>query len=161
VGLDVFLKFDPKVEGEATDSKHKGEIEVLSFSWGVSNITSLGAGSGGGSGKATPQAVTITKKLDKSSPKLYQMVAQGDHFKNATIVLRKSGSTQQEYCVVTLETVYPSGYQVSGSDGSELPLESISLNYSKILTEYKEQKPDGTLGGSVKLGYDFAKQLKA
>jgi type VI secretion system secreted protein Hcp len=161
VGLDVFLKFDPKVEGEATDSKHKSEIEVLSFSWGVSNISSLGAGSGGGSGKASPQAVTITKKLDKASPKLYQMVAQGDHFKNATITLRKSGGKQEEYCVVTLETVYPTGYQVSGSDGADLPLETVSLNYSKIVTEYKEQKADGTLGGAVKLGYDFAKQLKA
>jgi type VI secretion system secreted protein Hcp len=161
VAVDVFLKFDPKIEGESTDSKHKGEIEVLSFSWGVSNMSSLGAGSGGGSGKSSPQALTITKKLDKASPKLYQMVAQGDHFKTAVITLRKSGGTQQEYAVVTLETVYPTGYQVSGSDGSDLPMESVSLNYSKIVTEYKEQKADGTLGGAVKLGYDFAKQVKA
>ncbi len=160
MAVDCFLKFDPKVEGEATDSKHKGEIEVLSFSWGVSNASSLGAGSGGGAGKASPQGVTITKKLDKSSPKLYQMVSNGDHFKSAVLTIRKSGGKQEEYCVVTLETVYPGGYQISDSGGGDLPMESISLNYSKIVTEYKEQKADGTLGGSVKAGYDFSKQVK-
>jgi type VI secretion system secreted protein Hcp len=160
VAVDVFLSLDPKVEGESGDAKHKGEIEVLSFSWGVSNMTSLGSGTGGGAGKATPQAVTISKKLDKSSPKLYQMVALGDHFKKAVITLRKAGGAQQEYCVVTLETVYPSGYQLSGSDGQDLPLETVSLNYSKIMSDYKTQDKDGSLKGSVKLGFDFEAQKK-
>ncbi len=36
-----------------------------------------------------------------------------------------------------------------------MPVDQISLNFSKIEFEYKEQKPDGTLGGSVKAGYDL------
>ena len=39
------------INGESIDDKHKGEIEVLSWSWGIQGKASLGGGSA--SGKAT------------------------------------------------------------------------------------------------------------
>lgn len=160
MAADYFLKLDPKVEGESTDSKHKGEIELESWSFGLSNASSMLQGGGGGSGKATPSDFSATKKLDKSTPRLSQAVAMGDHFKSAIITLRKAGGTQQEYLTITLSDVFISSYQAGGSNGGGLPMETFSLNYSKIVQEYKEQKADGSLGGAVKLGYDFAKQVK-
>jgi type VI secretion system secreted protein Hcp len=160
VAADYFLKLDPKVEGESTDSKHKGEIELESWSFGVFNQSSTLQGGGGGAGKAEPQPFMLTKKNDKSTPRLAQAVAMGDHFKAAIITVRKAGGAQQEYLTITLNDVYISSYQVGGSGNGQLPMETCSLNYSKIVQEYKEQKADGSLGGSVKLGYDWAKQVK-
>ncbi len=50
-----------------------------------------------------------------------------------------------------------SSFQTGGS--SETPMDQVSLNFAKIEVEYKEQKADGTLGGSIKAGYDL-KQMK-
>lgn len=157
---DYFLKLDPKVEGESTDEKHKGEIELESWSFGVSNTSSMLQGGGGGSGKSMPLDFHMTKKTDKSTARLAQAVAMGDHFKTAIITVRKAGGSQQEYLTITLNDVFISSYQAGGSGNGNLPMEQLSLNYSKILQEYKEQKPDGTLGGSVKLGYDWQKNVK-
>ena len=157
---DYFLKLDPKVEGESTDSKHKGEIELESWGFSISNPTSTLQGGGGGSGKSVPGDLMCTKKLDKSSPRLSQAVAMGDHFKSAILTVRKAGGTQQEYLTFTLTDVFISSYSGSGPGSGTLPMESISLNYAKMVAEYKEQKSDGSLGGSVKLGYDWAKQVK-
>ena len=158
---DYFLKLDPKVEGESTDSKHKGEIELESFSFGVSNQSSmLQGGGGGGAGKSSPDALVVTKRNDKSTPRLHQAVAMGDHFKSAILTIRKAGGGQQEYLTVTLNDVYVSHFTISGANGGGLPMESVSFNYSKMVQEYKEQKADGSLGGAVKLGYDWSKQVK-
>lgn len=160
MAADYFLKLDPKVEGESTDSKHKGEIELESWSFGVSNASSALQGGGAGAGKSMPSDFTATKKNDKATPRLAQAVAMGDHFKSAIITVRKAGGSQQEYLTITLSDVFISSYQAGGSGNGALPMESISLNYSKIVQEYKEQKADGSLAGSVKLGYDWAKQVK-
>ena len=160
MAADYFLKLDPKIDGEATDGKHKGEIELESWSFGVSNASSALLSGGSGSGKSVPGDFLCTKRQDKSSPRLAQAVAMGDHFKSAVITIRKAGGTQQEYLVITLNDVYISSFQSSGTGNGVLPVESLSLNYAQMVQEYKEQKADGSLGGSVKLGYDWAKQEK-
>ena len=41
MAFDAFLKIEG-IDGESTDKTHPGEIEVTSFSWGVSNTGSTG-----------------------------------------------------------------------------------------------------------------------
>jgi type VI secretion system secreted protein Hcp len=36
----------------------------------------------------------------------------------------------------------------------------VSLNFSKIEFEYKDQKADGTLGGTTRTGYDVKAMKK-
>jgi type VI secretion system secreted protein Hcp len=161
VAGDYFLKFDPAIEGEATDSKHKGEITLQSWSLGATNSSSALQGGGSGTGKSVPADFSATKKNDKASARLAQAVAMGDHFKTAILTVRKSGAgAQQESMVITFADVYIAAGPTTGTAGDELPIESLSLNYAKMVTEYKEQKPDGSLGGSVKLGYDWVTQVK-
>lgn len=160
MAADYFLKLDPKVEGESADSKHKGEIELETWSFGLSNPSSALKPGGAAAGKSVPGDFIATKKNDKSSPRLAQAVAMGDHFKSAIITVRKAGGTQQEYLSITLSDVFISSYQLGGTGGGVLPVESISLNYAKMVQEYKEQKADGSLAGSIKLGYDWHKQVK-
>lgn len=142
-----FLKLDG-IPGESTDSKHKGEIDILSFSWGMSNSGSF-SGGGGGAGKANLQDLSLTTQLSKASPKLYLACATGDHIKKATLTVRKQGKEAQEYYIITLEDVLVSGVQTGGAAGSSSITESLSLNFSKITWTYFPQKVDGSLDTKV------------
>ena len=153
--VDYFLKI-PGVDGESTDDKHKGEIEVESFSWGETQSGTAGHGAGAGAGKVQPQDFHFVKKLDKGSSRLFIACATGEHFKTALLTARKAGGGQQEYLKITMEDVLVSSYQVSGAAHSDVvPTDQVSLNFSKIEISYKEQKPDGSLGGEAKQKYDF------
>ena len=86
--------------------------------------------------------------------------ATGEHIKKAVLTVRKAGKDQQEYMKVTLEDLLVSSYQDGGHEGSVFPSDQFALNFSKIEFDYKEQKKDGTLGGSVKTGYDVKANKK-
>lgn len=154
MAIDYFLRI-AGVSGESVDSKHKGEIEVLSWSWGESNPAQPGGGGGGGAaGKVQMQDLVFTTQVSKASPTLMLACASGKHFKDAVLTARKAGKEQQEFLTLSLSDVLVSTYQTGGAEGEVVPSESVSLNFSKIQVEYKPQKPDGSLGQSIKAGWD-------
>src|SRR4029077_9313339 len=102
---DIFAKIGD-IKGESLDAKHKDEIEVLSFSWGVTNTRATApGGGGGGDGKATFQDLSILHKIDKASPLLMRACATGMHLKEATITHRKAGKDQQDYLIVKMNDI--------------------------------------------------------
>ena len=113
---DIFAKIG-NIKGESVDSKHKDEIEVLSFSWGVTNTASITAGGGGASGKATFQDLSIVHNIDKASPLLLKACATGAHFKEATITHRKAGQPQQEFLIVKMNDIIITGVTHGGASG--------------------------------------------
>ncbi|MDP6579390.1 MAG: type VI secretion system tube protein Hcp [Vicinamibacterales bacterium] len=158
--VDCFLKIEG-VESESTDDKHKGEIEVESWSWGETQTGTAGHAGGQGAGKVAPQDMMISKRVDKGSPTLFIACATGHAFTKGTLTMRKAGEGQQEYLMINLEGILVSSYNVSGSgEGEIIPMEQLSLNFAKFEMSYKEQKADGSLGGEVKQGYDFAANVK-
>jgi type VI secretion system secreted protein Hcp len=164
MAVDAFLKIEtPTVAGESTDDKHKGEIEILSYNFGATHNTTVGSATGGaGSGKTTFQNFTFHHAVDKSSPLLFQACASGTHYAKATLTVRKAGGTQMEYLVVKMETVFVESVSVAGSGmAQEVPTEQVSLAVGQIVFDYKEQKPDGTLGGSVTGGWNVTTNKKA
>ena len=158
MAVDMFIKIDD-IKGESTDSAHKDEIEVLSWSWGISNPVDARAGAGKGAGKANFNDLSFMHSVDKASPVLMKACAMGDHFKDATLVSRKAGKGQQEYLIVKLKEVFVSSVQPSGS--SEHPMESVSLVFGHIDLEYKPQKDDGSLDAGVHFIYDLLKNKDA
>jgi type VI secretion system secreted protein Hcp len=158
--VDYFLKIDG-IEGESTDAKHKGEIDVESWSWGASNAGSFAAGGGGGVGKVQMQDFNFVMRVNKASAKLMVTCATGAHVKKAVLTCRKAGKEQQEYLKVTFTDLLVSSYQSGGNASNTLPMDQIALNFAKIEFEYKEQKADGTLGGSIKSGYDLKTQTSS
>jgi type VI secretion system secreted protein Hcp len=156
MAVDVFLKIGD-VKGESKDATHKDEIDVLSWSWGVSNPVDARAGAGKGAGKANFNDLSFMHSVDKSSPVLLKACAMGDHFADATLVSRKAGKGQQEYLIVKLKEVFVSSVQPSGS--SEHPMESVSLVFGHIDLEYKPQKEDGSLDAGIHFIYDLKKQV--
>jgi type VI secretion system secreted protein Hcp len=158
MAVDVFLKL-ADVKGESKDDKHKEEIEVLSWSWGVSNPVDARAGAGKGAGKANFGDLNFMHSVDRASPVLMKACTMGDHFKEATLTSRKAGKGQQEYLIVKLKEVFVSSVQPSGS--SEHPMESVSLVFGHIDLEYKPQKDDGSLDAGVHFIYDLLKNKDA
>jgi type VI secretion system secreted protein Hcp len=153
--VDYFLKFDG-IEGESTDSKHKGEIDVESWSWGATRSGGAAPGRGAGAGKVSMQDFHFVMRLNKASPGLVKACATGQHIKSATLSARKAGKGQQEYLTFKFHDVLVSSYQTGASEETGVvPTDEVSFNFAKIEVEYKQQKPDGSLGSAVKFKYDL------
>ncbi len=160
MAVDMFLKIDG-VDGESPDGKHKGSLEIQSFSFGATQTGSFGSGGGGGAGKANFQDFHFVINLGKHSPKVFELLCTGKHIPAATLVCRKAGGEQVEYLKVKFSDCLISSYQVGCSQGGgDLPMDQISFNFTKLETEYKEQKKDGSLGGAIKAGYDVKANKK-
>ena len=160
MAVDYFLKIDG-IDGESPDSKHAGDIDLESFSWGATQTGAHSFGGGGGAGTVSMQDFHFVMKNNKASPKLFLACAEGEHIKKAVLVCRKAGKEQQEFLKVTMSDLLVSSFQTGGSaHGDEVPVDQVSLNFSKIEWEYKEQKSDGTLGGTTKTGYDLKAMKK-
>jgi type VI secretion system secreted protein Hcp len=151
--VDYFLKIDG-IAGESQDSKHKGEIELESFSWGATQ--ELRPGAGGGAGKVQMQDFHFVMTVNKASPKLFLACATGQHLKNATLVARKAGKAQQEFLLYKFTDVLISSYQTGGT-AEVLPIDQVAFNFAKIEIELRPQKADGTLGPPEKGGWDVKK----
>ena len=146
---DIFAKIGD-IKGESIDDKHKDEIEVLSFSWGVENTPNVG---GGGAGKATFHDFSFTHNIDKASPRLLQACATGSHLKEATITHRKAGKALQEFLIIKMNDVIVTSVSLgdSGAGGSE----NVSLAFAKVDLEYKPQKADGSLDAGIHFKLDI------
>ena len=148
---DIFAKIGD-IKGESLDDKHKDEIEVLSFSWGVTNAEIISGGGGGvGAGKATFQDLSFVHILDKASPSLLKACASGTHIKDAIITHRKAGKGQQEYLIVKLNDVIITGVTHGGSSRQPIS-ENLTMAFGKVdgaqLTE-KAQHVLGSLTGEL------------
>jgi type VI secretion system secreted protein Hcp len=182
MAFDSFLKLDG-IKGESADAKHKGEVDILSFSFGASQTGTSATGGGGGAGKVQIHDIHFTKKVDASSPLLFLNCASGAHIKEATLVVRKAGGKQLEFLKIKLTDVLISSVKPHGqgeqnehvghtagqgamrattleagavrSWGDEVPIEDLSLNFAKIEYSYQPQGADGAAqGGPIMAGWD-------
>ena len=155
MAVDTFAKIGD-IKGESQDDKHKEEIELLSWSWGLEQRGSVGQGSGAGSGKVSFQDFQFTHFVDKASPNLMKACATGEHIKNAIITQRKAGKGQQEYLIIKMDDILVTGVQPGASSGdSGLVMEQVTLQAAKVDLEYKPQKADGSLDAGLHFKYDF------
>ena len=158
MAVDMFLKLDG-IKGESKDDKHKEEIHIESFSWGLSQTGAHGAGGGGGAGKVAVHDISITKFLDKASPTLMLDCCSGKHIASGLITVRKAGDKPLEYLKIKLTDILVSGVQHAGH-GSDLLTENVTLNFAKFHMEYQEQKPDGTGTPAGEMGWDVKANVK-
>ena len=152
MAVDVFLKLGD-IKGESTDAKHPDEIDVLSWSWGVSQPGTAASGGGAGAGKVSFSDLNFTHNVDKASPLLMKACATGQHVKEATLVSRKAGKGQQEYLIIKMSDILVTGVQPSSA--GEHPMENVSIRFAKIDLEYKPQKADASLDAGIHFIYDI------
>ncbi len=154
MAVDMFLKMEG-IDGESEDSAHKKWVDVLAWSWGVSQSGSMHMSGGGGSGKANFQDLSVTGYYDSSTPKLMQNCSTGKHFAKAELVVRKAGGEQLEYIKYTLSEVIVTSVSTGGSGGEDRLTCNYSLNFAKLETIYKAQDTKGAVGADIKFGYDI------
>jgi len=154
---DQFIKIGD-IEGEAQDDTHFGEIDVLSWDWGMTQSGTMHSGRGGGGGKVDVHDLVITKKMDKSTPVLMQMCSNGTQFPEAILTLRKAGTTPLEALVFKMNNVIIASFTASGQGSAEEVIETVTLNFSEVLADYQPQGADGSAeGGTISYGWDIAK----
>lgn len=149
---DATIKFDG-IEGES--AKPKGEIEVLSWNWGVSQPSGAGSGGGSGRGKAVPGDFHFVHLYDKASPVLAKHCVSGKHFKDAKLTARKAGEGQQDFLTVTMKEVFITSVMPAGAQGGDV-MEQVSCSYKDVEFAYKPQDEKGALGGEVKFGWNVS-----
>jgi type VI secretion system secreted protein Hcp len=154
MAMDTFARIDG-IKGESKDAQHKDEIEVLAWSWGVSQSGTMSHGGGSSAGKASFQDFTFTHHIDKASPLLLKACATGQHIKDATITVRKAGKNPQEYLVIKMTDVLVTSVSLGLAAESAVTGESVSLQFAKVDLEYKPQKADGTLEPGIHFKYDL------
>ena len=160
MAIEAYLKL-AGVDGESVKKGHEGQIELLSFSWGVTQQASFQNNTGGGSGKAFAQDLHISKQLDATSTKLFQKCAMGEHIATGELTFRKAGGPESvPYFVVKLTDLIVTSSSFGGSSDGDLVAESVSLAFAKISQEYKKQDNTGKGTTTGEMVYDFQKNTK-
>lgn len=154
MAVDYFLKLDG-IEGESLDDKHKNWIQLLSWSWGGSQTSSVSGTGGSGAGKANLQDVSITTHFDKATPKLYKSMLLGTHTAKGSIECVKAGANGKPYLKIDLKEVFVSSLQTGGSSGEEIPIVSLTFTYNEIKVDYYQQDEKGNVASTGAITYDL------
>ena len=158
MAVDMFIKIKG-IEGESEDSKHGKEIDVLAWSWGVSQSGTLHTGGGGGAGKASIQDISVTKWVDKASSSLMRSCVSGEHIDEATLTVRKAGKDPLEYLIIKLSPVLVTSVSTGGSGGEDRLTENITLNFGKVEYTYKTQDSKGAAKDTMPFKYDVKQNV--
>jgi len=162
MAFDMFLKIEGEdVKGESKDNVHEEEIDVLAWSWGMTQSGSFHVGGGGGSGKVNVQDMSITKYVDASSPNLQKACASGQHFDKATLTIRKAGGEALEYCIIEMKKVLVSSVSTGGSGGEDRLTENVTLNFAEFKTSYTPQSDKGAEEGAIEFAWNIEKNCPA
>jgi type VI secretion system secreted protein Hcp len=157
---DIFLKL-AGIAGESQDSKHKDEIEVLSWEWTIRQKSSMHSGSGGGAGKATVGDLCFDHRIDRASPNLLKYCLTGKHIDTATLVVRKAGGSPLEYLKITMGDVIVTGVAPVVKDTMPTGVEEVSLSFARVRQEYVLQNQQGGSGGTVTASFDIQQNCEA
>ena len=157
MAVSIFARIGT-IKGESQDAKHKDQIEILSWSWGVSQSSAMAHGGGGAEGKASFQDFNFIHHVDKASPVLMKACATGEHVKDATITVRKAGAGQNDYLIITMTDLLVTSVSTSVSAEGATTIESVLLAFAKVDLEYKPQKPNGSLDAGIHFTYDLKAQ---
>jgi type VI secretion system secreted protein Hcp len=158
MAFQCFLKIEgPDLTGEAQSIGHEGEIDVLSWSWGLSQIVSMHQAGGGGAGKASVKDLELTKYVDAATPKLVLACLSGTHFQRATLTCLRvgEGGDRIPYAVIVMQRVIVRAVDAGGASGGEPLTEDLSLNFAEVIVRHTRQNPDGSAGDEVAIGWSI------
>lgn len=151
---DIFLRI-AGITGDSKITGHVGDIELQSFSWGVTNIYDPDL-----IGKANRGDLTVLKRLDRTSPQLMLAVFQSKIYPSVTLFVRSRGTNPLDFVKITLTGVAFSSYQPSGASGEDQISEAVSIAFQTIRFDFQPQNPDGTAaGGLITAGFDIARNV--
>ncbi len=162
MAVDFFLKI-PNMPGDSKDEKHKDWIEVESWSFGISNASDPGRGSGATKSVGNFTEFTFMKNADRSSPKIFLNNCAGEHISDVQFAAKKAGAKQGQvdYLLINFKDCIISSFQQSGGGGADvMPTEGVSFAFSEISFEYKQVDVKGNLSPAAAFKYDLKRNVK-
>jgi type VI secretion system secreted protein Hcp len=156
MAVDMFMKIDD-IKGESQDAAHKGEIDVYTWSWAVTQTGSSQVGGGSGTGRANVEDFTFTTKVDSSHAPLLGMTLKGKAFKTAVFTCRKAGDKPLEYLKITMSAGLISGITFSADKDDELQTATVTLNFGQVKFDYTPQNADGSGMAMITYAHDMQK----
>src|ERR1700733_13161602 len=160
---NLFIKCEePGIPGKSTDTKHSGEIQVLSWSHSFNQPTKPTRSSAGGGTveQANHSDFSITKYVDSATDDLLKLCWSGKQIGKGTFTAYRADGDNKpvEYLNVLLEKIVVSNVSFGGG-GGDLPTETMALAYGKVTYTYKSQKvADGTSDGAQPVHHDLIQQ---
>jgi type VI secretion system secreted protein Hcp len=139
--VDYFLKIDG-IPGESVDSKHRNEIELLSFSWGATNTAQVTSGRGGG--RVTFQDFEFSKLFDKASPQIFLKCVNGAHITSMTLTARKSSNSEvanPDFMKVVFSNVLISFYKEQEPNRDQFTSEAVGALFQKMSLTFTPTNP--------------------
>jgi type VI secretion system secreted protein Hcp len=156
MAIDMFMKFSNKIDGESKVTGHIGEIELVSWSWGMTQEGTMHTSTGGGAGKVDVRDLTFTHYIDSASGTLMQKCCDGTHIDTADLTVRKAGGTAAvEYLKIHLLGCIVAGVTTGGASSGDRLTENVTLNFAKFKVEYTPQDGKGAGGASSPVGWDI------
>jgi type VI secretion system secreted protein Hcp len=157
MAIDTFLKLGA-LKGESQVKGFEDQIQVLAWSWGMSQSGTTHHGTGGGAGKVNVQDLSFTHYLDASSPSLMLACCKGTHYPEATLTMRKAGGDPLPYLVIKLKDIIITSVSGGGSGGEDQQTENVTMNFAAFEVSYQPQDNKGAKkGGAIEIKYDIAK----
>lgn len=157
MAIDTFLKLGT-LKGESQVKGFEDQIQVLAWSWGMSQSGTTHHGTGGGAGKVNVQDLSFTHYVDSSSPSLMLACCKGTHYDDATLTMRKAGGDPLPYMTIKLKEIIITSVSGGGSGGEDQQTENITLNFAAFEVSYQPQDNKGAKkGGAIEIKYDIAK----
>ncbi len=156
----IFLKLD-KIDGESQVKGFEKQIEIMSYSHNVAmQVTNDVSNTERTSGRAHVGEMSLTKFVDLSTPSLNECCCSGKVIPTAVLTLcRNDSGNMLPFIVYTLSNCVISHLSVSGGSGGK-PVETLSLNFTKIKWEITAQKIGGEKEGNASSVWDMAQNTK-
>ena len=158
MALDMFIHMGDSIKGESADKVRgkEGDIDVLAWSWGMSQSGTTHMGKGGGAGKANFQDLSFTKYVDAASNALMIQLAKGSHIDKVVLLVRKAGEGQIPYIHIVMQEVMVTSISTGGSGGEDRLTENITLNFAKVTFSYSTQTAKGGKDATKDFAWDIA-----
>lgn len=130
------------ITGESVAGGHVGEIDLVSWDWGMRGGYPLSDGSPGSA--ASFRSINVVKQVDRATPALFQYLDQHKVVSDARLTVSKSsGDTPLEYLVIDMTKVRIMTVDMT-TQGADL-LERVSLSCETITINYTPQASIGSL----------------
>jgi type VI secretion system secreted protein Hcp len=152
MAVDIFLKLDP-IKGESNGKDHVGEIDIISWGWGLDQTGTFHQGSGGGAGKVNVHDLSFTHHVDTATTDLMIACASGKHFAKGILTVRKAGDKPLEFLKITIEEVFVTSVSTGGASEDDYA-EHVTLNFAKVKVEYKQQTDKGAAGATSEMNWN-------
>src|SRR5688572_20944137 len=157
MAIDTFLKV-ADIKGESQVKGFEDQIQLLAWSWGMSQTGTTHDGSGSGAGKVNVQDLSFTHYVDASTPTLLLACCKGSHYPEATLTMRKAGGDPLPYLTIKLTDLIITSVSTGSSSGEDRQTENVTLNFAAFEVSYQPQDNKGAKkGGAITVKYDIAK----